>query len=161
MATHSSVLAWRIPGTGKPGGLPSMVSHRVGHHWSDLAVAAAAANIYRVLWGGTVLNSFYQWTHLTFTTMLRFPYYRWGDQDRERGRNFPRAWSPMTVELWVSVIRLQRPGTQLLQCAILFIHSFVWLLHKTLRNMKQGMCLFYIDQSQWNARHTGNIQFPW
>ena len=34
MATHSSVLAWRIPGTGEPGGLPSMGSHRVGH---DLA----------------------------------------------------------------------------------------------------------------------------
>ena len=31
MATHSSVLAWKIPGTGKPGGLPSMGSHRVGH----------------------------------------------------------------------------------------------------------------------------------
>ena len=42
MATHSSVLAWRIPGTGKPGRLPSMGSHRVGHDWSDLAAAAAA-----------------------------------------------------------------------------------------------------------------------
>ena len=42
-ATHSSVLAWRIPGTGEPGGLPSMGSHRVGHDWSDLAAAAAAA----------------------------------------------------------------------------------------------------------------------
>ena len=31
VATHSSVLAWRIPGTGEPGGLPSMGSHRVGH----------------------------------------------------------------------------------------------------------------------------------
>ena len=31
MATHSSVLAWKIPGTGEPGGLPSMGSHRVGH----------------------------------------------------------------------------------------------------------------------------------
>ena len=37
MATHSSVLAWRIPGTGEPGGLPSMGSHRVGHDGSDLA----------------------------------------------------------------------------------------------------------------------------
>ena len=37
---HSSVLAWRIPGTGEPGGLPSMGSHRVGHDWSDLAAAA-------------------------------------------------------------------------------------------------------------------------
>ena len=43
MATHSSVLAWRIPGTGEPGGLPSMGSHRVGHDGSDLAAAAAAA----------------------------------------------------------------------------------------------------------------------
>ena len=40
MATHSSVLAWRIPGMGEPGGLPSMGSHRVGHDWSDLAAAA-------------------------------------------------------------------------------------------------------------------------
>ena len=39
MATHSSVLAWRIPGTGEPGGLPSMWSHRVGHDWSDLAAS--------------------------------------------------------------------------------------------------------------------------
>ena len=41
MATHSSVLAWRIPGTGQPGGLPSVGSHRVGHDGSDLAAAAA------------------------------------------------------------------------------------------------------------------------
>ena len=42
MATHSSVLSWRIPGTGEPGGLPSMGSHRVGHDWSDLAAAAVS-----------------------------------------------------------------------------------------------------------------------
>ena len=42
MATHSSVLAWRIPGMGTPDGLPSMGSHRVGHDWSDLAAAVAA-----------------------------------------------------------------------------------------------------------------------
>jgi len=40
MATHSSVLSWRIPGMGEPGGLPSMGSHRVGHDWSNLAAAA-------------------------------------------------------------------------------------------------------------------------
>ena len=45
MATHSSVLAWRIPGMGEPGGLPSMGSHRVGHNWSDLAAAAAESYI--------------------------------------------------------------------------------------------------------------------
>ena len=47
MTPHSSVLAWRIPGTGEPGGLLSMGSHRVGHDWSNLAAAAACSvNIY-------------------------------------------------------------------------------------------------------------------
>ena len=45
MATHSNVLAWRIPGTGEPGGLPSMGSHRVKHDWCDLAAAAANAEL--------------------------------------------------------------------------------------------------------------------
>ena len=45
MATHSSVLAWRISGTEEPGGLPSMGSHRVGHDWRDLAAGAAAADL--------------------------------------------------------------------------------------------------------------------
>ena len=55
MATHSSVLAWRIPGTGEPGWLPSMGPHRIGHDWSDLAAAAAAATSCY----GTVLQEFY------------------------------------------------------------------------------------------------------
>ena len=46
MATHSSVLAWRIPGTGEPGGLPSMGLHRVRHDRRDLAAASAAAAFY-------------------------------------------------------------------------------------------------------------------
>ena len=50
MATHSRVLAWRIPGMGEPGGLPSMGLHRVGHDWSDLAAAAAPC---------VILSSFY------------------------------------------------------------------------------------------------------
>ena len=43
MATHSSVLAWRIPGTREPGGLPSMGLHRVRHDWSNLAAAGTVA----------------------------------------------------------------------------------------------------------------------
>ena len=46
MATHSSILSWRIPGMGEPGGLPSMGSHRVRHDCSDLAAAAAENNLY-------------------------------------------------------------------------------------------------------------------
>ena len=48
MATHSSVLAWRIPGTGEPGGPPSMGSHRVGHDWSDLAAAMGVEHTWGV-----------------------------------------------------------------------------------------------------------------
>ena len=58
METHSSVLAWRIPGTEEPSGLPSMGSHRVGHDWSDLA-AAAAAKIPKDI-KRTYLNAFYE-----------------------------------------------------------------------------------------------------
>ena len=50
MATHSSVLAWKIPEMGEPGGLPSMGSHRVGHNLSDLAAAAAAAVQFRQIY---------------------------------------------------------------------------------------------------------------
>ena len=46
MATHSSVLAWRILGMVEPGGLPSVESNRVGHDWSDLAAAAAETILY-------------------------------------------------------------------------------------------------------------------
>ena len=55
MATHSSVLAWRIPWTEKPGRLQFMGSHRVGHDWSDLAAAAAAGNQ-----GSRVYNGFFK-----------------------------------------------------------------------------------------------------
>ena len=50
MATHSSVLAWRIPGTGEPGGLLSVGLHRVGHDWSDLAAAAMISSHVTFCW---------------------------------------------------------------------------------------------------------------
>ena len=56
MATHSSVLTRRIPGTGQPDGLPSMGSHRVRHDWSDLAAAAAGDLKHRNLFFLTVLE---------------------------------------------------------------------------------------------------------
>ena len=54
MATHSSVLSWRIPGTEEPDRLPSLGSHRVGHDWSNLA-AAAAMKLQRRQWHPTPL----------------------------------------------------------------------------------------------------------
>ena len=68
MATRSSVLAWRIPWTGEPGGLPSMGSHRVGHDWSDAAAAAAAArsgSLYFVALFFFLIKKFIFWLHHT------------------------------------------------------------------------------------------------
>ena len=59
MATHSSVLAWRIPRTGEPGGLPSVGLHRVRHDWSDLAAAAFynETRILKLLWSHKIIRS--------------------------------------------------------------------------------------------------------
>ena len=70
MATHSSVLAWRIPGTGEPGGLPSVGSHRVGHDWSDLAAWESLGTKFRThLRLGFSL--FHEFLYLIETTGLR------------------------------------------------------------------------------------------
>ena len=61
MATHSSTLSWKIPGTVEPGVLPSMGSHRVRHDWSDLAAAAAAATSYKVTENLSELHSITEW----------------------------------------------------------------------------------------------------
>ena len=58
MATHSSALAWRIPGTGEPGGLPSLESHRVGHNWSNLAAAPAAATYLNKVGKGKIVRKY-------------------------------------------------------------------------------------------------------
>ena len=78
MATHSSVLAWRIPGTGQPGGLPSMGSHRVGHDCSDSAAAAAAAQLlYHVVSVSAVHQSeaaIHVTKYLLFCLFVPFPF---------------------------------------------------------------------------------------
>ena len=84
MATHSSVLAWRIPGTGKPGGLQSVGSHRVGHDWSDLAAAAAvvakeAQLLFCSIWHG--LEFMWKWWDMaakcSFFKMKKSPGNTW------------------------------------------------------------------------------------
>ena len=61
MATDSSLLAWRIPGMGEPGGLPSMGSHRVGHGWSNLAAAAMCWDVYTHIYTQTVRIKIYSY----------------------------------------------------------------------------------------------------
>ena len=75
MATHSSVLAWRIPGMGEPGGLPSMGSHRVRHDWSNLAVAAAKDNVEFLITSTLEHNLIWKWI---FTNAVKLT---WGHED--------------------------------------------------------------------------------
>ena len=70
MSTHSSVLAWRIPGTGDPGGLLSMGSHRVRHDWSHLA-AAAAICICMHMWGSAPAQDY-----LIFSALWAYSYHQ-------------------------------------------------------------------------------------
>ena len=80
MATHSSVLAWRIPGTGEPGGLPSMGSHRVRHDWGDLVAVAACIT----------LRDFLALIHLNLVKYVHilFPFYTWGNGNINKLVNF-------------------------------------------------------------------------
>ena len=65
MATHSSVLGWRIPGTGEPVGLPSMGSHRVRHDCSDLAAAVSTVKTQ-----GGCFPSFLCFTYFKFNNLV-------------------------------------------------------------------------------------------
>ena len=67
MATHSSALAWRIPGTGEPGGLPSMGSHRVEHNWSDLAVAAVKIIVLKIKWDAALKRPQQYLAHFSYS----------------------------------------------------------------------------------------------
>ena len=74
MATHSSVLAWRIPGIGEPGGLPSMGSHRVRQDWSDLAAAAAGGPFTSMSWKCPFILEVIRWEKNN--VMLEFAWFK-------------------------------------------------------------------------------------
>ena len=106
MATHSSVLAWRIPGTGELGGLPSLGSHRVGHDWSDLAAAAAAA-IPRCSQVEPLMHQSYLGVFSKLTWI-------WNSQDAKLfGEYAQKSWHylllPVSKQVWTKWL-LWRPG---------------------------------------------------
>ena len=78
MATHSSVLAWRILGTGEPGGLPSMGSHRVRHNWSDLAAAVLSPFLWSMAhFSSTCCNNYSHFNIYAGGYFISFHFYLW------------------------------------------------------------------------------------
>ena len=124
MATHSSVLAWRIPGTAEPGGLPSMGSHRVGHDWSNVAAAAAARAVGSKPRGETLV-----WSKVNSKNSLKIKQdFRHGEKGvLVRGReevlrinsDILKNWKKTTFDgrnQWVSAFYLGHTGFKALQC---------------------------------------------
>ena len=108
MAAHSSTLAWRTPGVGEPGGLPSVGSHRVGQDWSDLAAAAAASSV--LVFGDGGLSEIIRFgcSHESgVSTVELVPL--WGDKEQEDGglkQNMgPHHTPDLPPELWDMDVR--------------------------------------------------------
>ena len=90
MATHSSVLAWSIPGMQEPGGLPSMGSHRVGHNWSDLAAAVAVYGPRTPIW--TFPRQTWDSSSVTPKTLFWQPALVWTGKSEHDQVDFPCMW---------------------------------------------------------------------
>ena len=120
MATHSSVLAWRIPGTEEPSGLPSMGSHRVGHDWSNLA-ASEKGMLSAIPVNKECCQSFHIYRIKSSTTVAASPapwYTLRGIQDGEKQEAFCaldtgfRYWRCISKEQFQQAQSLASPHTQ-------------------------------------------------
>ena len=129
MATHSSVLVWRIPGMREPGGLPSMGSHRVGHDWSDLA--AAAAHTWHYAKCLTLVISFNPHLHSPTLRFLSPPC-----SDGDSGTQNLQSWEDLLVMTQSSVLRRRiiltgcGPAWEELRCWALFCSWYGCMLKR-------------------------------
>ena len=133
MATHSSVLAWRIPGTGKPGGLPFLGSHRVGHDRSDLAAAATI----QVQGLSKYLFSFLEWPLFLFSLIFQHKYLFC----EVFTIHFPRQRSPLCTSLFVDM------HMQLIHCTV--ISQAIQMV----RFFRNRLSLFSARKVRFKIRH--------
>ena len=130
METHSSVFAWRVPGTGEPGGLPSMGSHRVRHDWSDLAAAAA--------------EFIFSYLNIHFSTFSLVPYVSF---------HFKKSWNLILLYFYIFVyyliIVLKNTSTNVLSSFIklLILFTYYFSLVKTFK--KLDLTNNYINLDFW------------
>ena len=125
MATHSSVLAWRIPGMGEPGGLLSMGSHGVGHDWSDLAAAAAIYSPQGSLVHGISHARTLEWVAISFSRGSSQP--TDGTHVSCIGRQILYCWPPSKVR--IEGYKRTPKHTPLLSLDLLLILDKIHLSH--------------------------------
>ena len=99
MATHSSVLAWRIPVTEEPSGLPSMGSHRVGHDWSNLAAAAAGMS------GSYLSLEVISCDTISYRKKQVFAFHCFSGRDLLKSLEFPKWWQKMSFVMLMVTCR--------------------------------------------------------
>ena len=165
---HSSVLAWRTPGTEEPGRLPSMGLHRVGHDWSDLAAAAAASLLISLGLGRTLLHSSlgtsrqaqtshfpgkgrvarkrvethkaWDWHCVTSASFHRLKQIMWLGQETEK-YSLPPVCHGRGLGCWEKWrIRANLPLTDWLKLKGLFQMLYIWIIW----NPGPELCLFSI-----------------
>ena len=127
MATHSSVLAWRIPRTGEPGGLPSMGSHRI-RHWRDLAAAAVSPNpspkgFLTLCRSVTWVSLLPHWEPRLLEMVILAPLVLQLIQDAFKMTAFtPWQWQmyKRTIQLWRAVPPTPQSCTRLKSCTYIF-----------------------------------------
>ena len=154
IATHSSVLAWRIPGTGEPGGLPSMGLHRVGHDWRDLAAAAAGLDpiiilfvwrlrtVFKIseclLYARLCFKYFYSFNPLNYprSQVLLFPFYRGRDLATQRPSDLFRV--AKLVSRWIALPSWQ--GYNL--CPL---HEPLTSIHRCVALSVSGLCVYVLS----------------
>ena len=105
MATHSSVLAWRIPGTGEPGGLPSLDPHRVGHDWSDLTATATATENGNQVQYCCLENSIDSWAWWVTVHVLAKVGHNWA----QHSYSYNYINQPSKVNTWSTRTKLRGP----------------------------------------------------
>ena len=145
MATHSSVLAWRIPGTGEPGGLPSMGSHTVRCDWSDLAAAAALYHLLsaafkteRLIWAA--ISSILAASPYTLTL--------------HKGRSASKLYEPMLICIKISILKFL---TMLLLYTIKIPKVLAWRVAKFKDTQGQAWSQIYKRNLPSQAQPNDNI----
>ena len=131
MATHSSILAWRIPGMEECGGLPSVGSHKVGQDWSDLAAAAAAFH--------------YIYTLILSILLLAFGFFQFSSIFNKAAMNSccKSCFGHILSFLLGKYLEMKLMGHGI---GMTYVMGFLWQFHKKLSVFQSSCTILYSHQ---------------